>query len=46
MEPEPLVYREEVTAILISLADMNVNVKRILDLLEEEFHGEISEEDS
>lgn len=46
MEPEPVVYREEVTAILIALSDINVNIKRILDLLDEEFGGEVSEEDA
>ena len=35
MEAEPLIYREEVTAILGVLADINVNVSRIVDLLEE-----------
>jgi len=29
MEPEPLIYREEVTAILGVLADLNVHVRRI-----------------
>jgi hypothetical protein len=40
MEPEPLIYREEVTAILGVFADLDVHVRRILDLLESEFDGE------
>ena len=43
MEAEPLIYREEVTGILIALSDISANVNRIVDLLEDE-HGE--EEDS
>jgi hypothetical protein len=31
---------------LFGLADLNDNVSRILDLLEEEFGGEVQEEDS
>ena len=31
---------------LFVLADLNDNVSRILDLLEEEFGGEVQEEDS
>jgi hypothetical protein len=37
---EPLIYREEVTAILGVLGDLNVHVRRILDLFESEFDGE------
>ena len=40
VEAEPLIYREEVTAILGVFADLNVDVRRILDLLESEFDGE------
>jgi hypothetical protein len=40
VEPEPVVYREEVTAILIALGDMNVNIREIRELLEEELGGE------
>ena len=43
MEPVPIIYREEVTAILEVLADLNVHVRRILDLLQEEFDGEEEE---
>jgi hypothetical protein len=43
LEPEPLIYREEVTAILIALSDISANTSRIVDLLEGE-DGE--EEDS
>ncbi len=45
VQPEPLVYREEVTAILFTLADINVNLAKVLRLLEEEFGGEGLEED-
>jgi hypothetical protein len=46
MRPEPVVYREEVTAILIVLGDINVNIARIVDLLEEELGGGEPEEDA
>jgi hypothetical protein len=36
----PVVYREEVTAILITLGDINVNIREIRELLEEEYGGE------
>ena len=42
---ERLIYREEVTAILIVLADLNVNVGVIRDLLEDEL-GEAEEDDT
>ena len=42
MEPEPIIYREEVTAILIILGDLNVNLARIVRLLE---GGDEEEED-
>jgi hypothetical protein len=38
--PESLIYREEVTAILGVLADINVRLRQIYELLEEEFDGE------
>lgn len=40
VEPEPLIYREEVTAILGVLADLNVHVRRIYAMLQEELDGE------
>ncbi len=43
VQREPLIYREEVTAILGVLADMNVHIRQILDLLREEFGGEEEE---
>jgi len=48
VEVEPLNYREEVTVILGVLGDLNVHVRRILDLLESEFDGEegLEEDDS
>jgi hypothetical protein len=42
---EPLLYREEVTAILIALADLSVNVRAIRKLLEDE-NGEDQEDDA
>ena len=39
-EPEPLVYRAEVTAILGALADLVVEVRRIRELLEDEEEGD------
>jgi hypothetical protein len=44
MESEPLLYREEVTAILLALADVNVNIREILQILRD-VHGEEEEED-
>jgi hypothetical protein len=38
--PESLVYREEVKAILGVLAGINVRLRQIYELLEEEFDGE------
>jgi hypothetical protein len=38
--PESLIYREEVTAILGVLAGINVRLRQIYELLEEEFDGE------
>jgi hypothetical protein len=48
MEPQPIIYREPVTALLGAFADLNVHVRRILDLLEEELGGEeeVPEDDS
>jgi hypothetical protein len=40
VKPEPLIYREEVTAILGVLADLNVHVRRIYTMLHEELDGE------
>jgi hypothetical protein len=40
VEAEPLIYWEEVTATLGVMGDLNVHVRRILDLLESEFNGE------
>jgi hypothetical protein len=47
MESEALISREEVTGVLFTLADINVNVYRIVELLEDA-NGEegLSEEDS
>jgi hypothetical protein len=40
VDAEPVIYREEVTAIVGVLGDLNVHARRILDLLESEFDGE------
>jgi hypothetical protein len=40
VEAEPVVYREEVTAMLFTIADINVNVGKIVRLLEEDTDGE------
>ena len=37
---EPVIYREEVTAIIGALADINVNLFKIVDLLEDEYGEE------
>jgi hypothetical protein len=39
VEAASVIYREEVVAMLFSIADLNENVKRIVRLLEEEFDG-------
>jgi hypothetical protein len=44
LEQDPVIYREEVTAILGVLADINVNVRKIKVLLEDEY-GEEEEVD-
>ena len=40
MEQGPVIYREEVTAILEGLGDLNVRLREIHELLKEEFGGE------
>lgn len=40
VQGEPVVHREEVEAMLFAIADMNVHVARILELLEGEIGGE------
>jgi hypothetical protein len=45
VQPESLIYREEVTAIpFFVLADINVRLRQIYELLEEELNGEEPEE--
>jgi hypothetical protein len=41
---EPVIYREEVTAILIALSDLVTNVKRIRELLQEDDDEEEEDE--
>jgi len=43
VESEPLLYREEVTGILIALADISFNIQKILNILRD-VHGEEEEE--
>lgn len=43
-EAEPLIYREEVTAILGAIADMVVELRAIRQLLREDDGGEEEEE--
>jgi hypothetical protein len=48
VDPDALISRREVTAMLFAFADINANVRRIRELLEEELDGEegLSEDDS
>jgi hypothetical protein len=46
VDPEPLVSRSELTGIFFVIADLGADVKRILDLMEEELGGQDSEEDA
>jgi hypothetical protein len=48
VDPEALISRREVTAMLVAFADINANVFRIRELLEEEADGEeeLPEDDS
>jgi len=45
---KPAIHRDEVEAMLFAIADLNVNVRRILILLEEEFgeETEVPEDDA
>ena len=40
VEPEPVIYREEATAMLFAIADINRNVRAIRDVLENDWDGE------
>ena len=44
LEPERLIYREEVTAIMGVLADINVSVQRIAEAVVEGEDGEEEDE--
>jgi hypothetical protein len=48
VEPDGVVHREEVTAMLFAIADINTNVRAIRDLLEEDGGGEeeLSQDDA
>jgi len=37
---EPIIYREELTATLFAIADLNANVAEIVEILKEEDDGE------
>jgi hypothetical protein len=43
VEPEELISRAEVEAMLFTFSDISVNVAQILDLLEENYGGEEEE---
>ena len=45
MQAEPVIYREEVTAILIAFADVNVKLDTIIDLLRDDDEEEEEERD-
>lgn len=45
MEPEPLIHREEITATLFAISDINESVYEILRILREEDDGEEPEDD-
>jgi hypothetical protein len=40
VRPEPRIHREELTATLFAIADINANVERIVELLEGGDDGE------
>jgi len=48
VEAEPLINRQDVVAMLFEIADVNANVERILQLLEDELGGDqgLPEEDN
>jgi hypothetical protein len=46
VEPEPIVYREEVTAMLFVLIDISLMMNRIVNLLEGSDEEEDPEDDS
>ena len=46
MEPEPIIYREEVTAMLFVLIDISLILNRIVNLLEGSDEEEDPEDDS
>jgi hypothetical protein len=48
VRPRELIYRREVVAMLVAIADLNANVERILRFLEEELGADegLPEEDS
>lgn len=45
MAADPLIHREELTATLFAIADINGNISEILEILKEEADGEEPEED-
>jgi hypothetical protein len=40
VESDALIYREELTGTLFTIADINAKIERIVELLEEELGGE------
>ena len=45
VEPEPLIYRDEVTAMLFTLADIKLGIRWIIRLLEDDGGEEEAPED-
>jgi len=45
VQPDPIIYREEVAAMLFSRADINVKLSRIVRILEDDDGQEEEDED-
>jgi hypothetical protein len=46
MEQEPLIHREEITAALLAILDIEYHVATIVELLREDTDGETPEDDA
>ncbi len=46
VDDEPLIYREEITAALLALHDVNENVAHLVDIFGEDVDGEAPEDDA
>jgi hypothetical protein len=40
VEPEALIYRDEVVSMLFGVSDLNVKLAQVIRILEQEFGGE------